>query len=33
MPCAAATVFAGLFSGLMTKRWNGQLTYAKGEYS
>jgi Mn2+/Fe2+ NRAMP family transporter len=30
VPCAVATVFAGILSGLMTNRWNGQLTYAKG---
>jgi len=30
VPCAVATVSAGLLSGLMTKRWKGQLSYAKG---
>lgn len=30
VPCAVATVSAGVLSGLITKRWNGQLTYAKG---
>ena len=29
LPCFAATIFAGLFSGLMIERWKGQINYLK----